>query len=461
MTDLQTWNLEQRGNELTWEGCCLSELARQYGTPLFVVNSKALERSARSIQEAFQGQGCDAEVFFSYKTNPVPQILQNLARLGIGAEVISEFELELARRLGLSGEKIIVNGSNKSASLLRMAVETGVAMTTVQNVNELCALEKISAEIGVKANVGLRINPGLRKRVFNFTTSTGSSSSPVGFALASQEWKKALQILQSSSAFHFRGLHFHIGSGINKSSPYREALRNIEAFLDDLLEHGLVPEVLDIGGGFSIPTLKEINLWEAVRLFAWNRPQKLPRARSQAELLSEVAAACAETLENDFKRKRGWPNPKVYVEPGRALSASSQLLLLTVTSVVERKPKNVAAVCDGGAMSLSQLLLTEYHSLFVANKAGSSPAKKYNIYGSLPTLLDLVAAKRELPVLSPGDVIAVMDTGAYFTSLGNNFAGPRPAIVMVEDGKAALIRRRETFEDLYSRDKIPGAGEKA
>jgi diaminopimelate decarboxylase len=279
--------------------------------------------------------------------------------------------------------------------------------------------------------------------------------------LKSEEWKKALQILEGSAVIHFRGLHFHIGSGIKAASPYREALRNSAAFMDDVLKHGLNLEVLDIGGGFNIPTLQELDLWDAIRLFAFNRPPKAPCPRPQAELLSEVAGTCAEMLDGYFRRDHGLPIPRVYVEPGRAISASSQLLLLTVNSIVEGKSGNAAAVCDGGAMSLSQLLLTEYHSLFVANKAGSSPVRKYNIYGSLPTFLDLVAARRELPALNPGDVLAVMDTGAYFTSLGNNFAGPRPAVVMIEQGKATLIRRRETFEDLFFRDKILDTGEKA
>ena len=460
MTGPETWNLERKGAEWTWEGCSLLELTRQYGTPLFVVNSTLLGQAAGRMRTAFQAQGCNSEIFFSYKTNPIPEVLRFLAGLGIGAEVISEFELELARKLGLGGEKIIVNGSNKSFPLLQTAVQTGAAMITVENTNELRALEKISAELGVKANVGLRINPGLRKRPFNFTVSTGSRSSPLGFALKSEEWKKALQILEGSAVIRFRGLHFHIGSGIKAASPYREALRNSAAFIDDVLKHGLALEVLDIGGGFNIPTLQELDLWDAIRLFAFNRPPKAPCPRPQAELLSEVAAACAEMLDGYFRRDHGLPIPRVYVEPGRAISASSQLLLLTVNSIVEREPRH-AAVCDGGAMSLSQLLLTEYHSLFVANKAGSNPVRKYNIYGSLPTFLDLVAAGRELPALSPGDVLAVMDTGAYFTSLGNNFAGPRPAVVMIEQGNATLIRRRETFEDLFSRDKILSRGEKA
>ena len=449
------WNLENRGGEFHWEGCSLPELARTMGTPLYVVSATALRRATTAIRDAFQGQGLQPEIFFSYKTNPVPEVLRRLANAGVGAEVISEAELRLAARLGLRGERIIVNGSNKPASLLRRAVEADAALITVHSAAELRALEKTAAELGLTANAGLRINPGLRRRPFDFTLSSGTAASPIGFVRGSGEWEAALSILRGSSAVRFRGLHFHIGSGIGDVSPYREAIKRTLGFCDDLLEAGLVPEILDIGGGFNISTLKEIGLWEAVRLFAWNRPQKPPRAHSHAGLLKGVASACAAALRN-YASGRGIAVPKIYVEPGRAVSGPSQILLLGVKSVSERR-RRAAAICDGGAMSLSHLLLAEYHALFVATKAGASEAKKYTLYGSLPTPLDLVAAQRMLPRLSPGDVIAVMDTGAYFTSLGNNFAGPRPAIVMLENGKAALIRRRETFDDLFARDLWPEA----
>jgi diaminopimelate decarboxylase len=426
------------------------------GTPLYVVSANALRRAAAAIRGAFQGRGLRPEIFFSYKTNPVPEVLRHLAMEGVGAEVICEAEMRLARRLGLPGGRIIVNGSNKPASLLRQAVEAGAALVTVHSAAELKALEMAAAELGLKANAGLRINPGLKRRPFDWTVSSGTAASPIGLVRGSDEWKAALSILRGSSSVRFRGLHFHIGSGIRDVSPYREALKKTLGFFDDLLEAGLVPEILDIGGGFNISTLKEISLWEAVRLFAWNKPQRPPQTPSPSGLLRGVAAASGEALMG-YADGRGIAVPKIYIEPGRALSGPSQILLLGVKSVIERR-RRTAAVCDGGALSLSHLLLAEYHAVFVATKAGAAEAKKYSLYGSLPTPLDLVAAQRMLPRLSTGDVIAVMDTGAYFTSLGNNFAGPRPAIVMLEDGKAALIRRRETFDDLFARDIWPEAG---
>jgi diaminopimelate decarboxylase len=259
-----------------------------------------------------------------------------------------------------------------------------------------------------------------------------------------------LRILSEEPALRLQALHFHIGSGIRTAHPYKLALTTALHVWEDVLNRGFSPHVLDIGGGFNISTLKELNLWEAFRLFGWNKSLASP-LRRQYNLMSDIARLCSHKLQ-DFSLKRGVPLPKVYVEPGRALSASAQLLLLTVESVIERRKGSAVALCDGGAMSLSPLLLSEYHTILAANRATNGQTQNYNIIGNLPTPLDVVSLQRELPTLSAGDVLAVMDVGAYFTSLGNNFAGPRPAIVMIEDGKAMLIRRRETFEDLISRD---------
>ena len=452
MNGMERWNLGRLGKDLYWDGHNLVELAARYGTPLFVVSRKRLERSYAQMKAAFHAEGLEADIFFSFKTNPLPRTLQVLTAAGAGAEVISEFEMWLAGKLGLAGDRILVNGTLKPKALLGRAVESGVGMINVETIAELRSLRDIGEKLGKKVNIGLRINPGLRKRKLHFTTTTGSSSSPIGFRRSSEEWLETLEFLKAHrDLFALRGLHFHIGTGISSAAPYREALANSLGFMDNLLENGFSPEILDIGGGFNIPTLKEINAWEAARLFLWNKPQEPPTAETRPNLLREVARACADQLQR-YSQDKGIPLPKIFVEPGRALSGPSQLLLLTVNSVRERTKGPTSAFCDGGAMSLSQILISEYHEIFVASQPDSGQRAKYNIFGSLPTPLDLVSFQRKLPPLSAGDILAVMDTGAYFTSLGNNFAGPRPAVIMLENGAPLLIRRRETFEDLIARD---------
>jgi diaminopimelate decarboxylase len=454
--DLSPWRLERRGSDLFWGGCNLAEIAREHDTPLYVVNTALLERSHQTLLNAFRDEGLEAKIFFSYKTNPVPSILGFMAARGIGAEIISEFEFWLATRLGVDGGDIVVNGSTKSLKLLRQAVIRGVAAINVESADELRCLQKLAGELGRSVNVGLRINPCLKTSRFDFTLFTGSRKSHIGFEPRSNAWQEALRILQDNPLLKLRGLHFHIGSGINAAHPYEAALNRVLMMWTELLDRGFQPVFIDIGGGFSTPTLRELNLLEAVRFFGWGRPPGGPGGPSQETLLRDIARACARSL-GGFARRHGVGRPTIYVEPGRALASASQLLLLKVVSLKQRADGTHVAVCDAGALSLSLLLLSECHAVLVANKPDGGRTARYDLVGNLPAPLDLVTLRRDLPVLEAGDLIAVMDTGAYFTSLGNNFAGPRPAIVIIENGVATLARRREAFEDMVARDLPPAA----
>jgi diaminopimelate decarboxylase len=451
--DLAAWHLERHGEHLIWSGSNLSDLARRYGTPLFVFNRHRLEQSYREIAEAFGATGLDSKIFFSFKTNPVPEVLKTLIGCGAGAEVVSEFELWLAKKLGVPGDSIVVNGSVKSREQHQLAIESGATLINVESAAELRMIRELAVRLGQPANIGLRMNPALKSGRFDFTTSTGSATCHIGLIPNGTEWKAALKIIKEEPALRLRGLHFHIGSGIGHAKPYAEALNVALRTWESLLDSGFMPSVLDIGGGFQISTLKVFGFLDAVRFFGWNKGPENHFRRTRENFIQLIARLCAERL-HDFSRTHGCPLPVIYTEPGRALVASSALLLLTVGGVVERRRGRNFAICDGGAMSVSPLLLSESHTILVSNRNSSGASKRYNLVGNLPTPLDVISMGKKLPELAIGDTIAVMDTGAYFTSLGNNFAGPRPAIVMIEDSAASLIRRRETYEDLVARDVI-------
>ncbi len=442
------WHLDRRGDGLFWDGCDLTELARCYGTPLYVVNSSLLKRSHDTMHAAFRAAGLEVRVFFSYKTNPVPGVLKCLERLGCGAEVISEFELWLAGRIGVGGERLVVNGSLKSPELLRSAVLDNAALINVESLDQLRTLGKVASDLGRPARVGLRINPCLQKSPIDFTLFSGTRAGHAGFRRGENEWKEALQILRVHPLLTLRGLHFHIGSGIRKPRHYVAATKAALRMWTDLIKAGMDPVVLDMGGGFCSPTVKELNLLEAIRLFGWNRPPAMPRA--DESLLDNTARACSRVLQ-EYASEHEIQVPLVYVEPGRALVASSQMLLLRVSMLKQGAGRISMAMCDAGAMSLSPLLLSETHRILPVNRCDGAVGR-YNIVGNLPAPLDLVALRQLLPSLKPGDILAVMDVGAYFTPLGNNFGGPRPPIVLIEEGNARPIRRRETFEDMLLRD---------
>lgn len=449
---LGTWGLDSRQGELWWDNCSLVELANRYGTPLYVINKQRILDTYPAVVDAFTSAGLNVAVFYSIKTNPLPALLTELIQQGCGAEVISDYELWLSRKLGLAGDQIIVNGSAKSTELLRQAVETGVRLINIENENELHRLREISRQLDRQVNIGIRINPGLRRTSLDFTVSTGSSVSPMGFHPGGEAWHRALDLLRDDDSLIVKGIHFHIGSGIGRTEPYKQALRRALQAWVDLQERGFQPEAIDMGGGFSIPTLKTLNLWEAIRLFGWGKPARLSANKSPKSILGEVGRVCARIFQ-EFSQRHGTPEPELLLEPGRALSASTQLLLLTVQEVVERGRRPPVAICNGGAASLSNSLLSEQHVILLASAAHSDRTRPCNIMGNMPMNLDIVALRQKLPELSRGDVLAVMDTGAYFTSLGNTFAGPRPAIVLIDGGQPELVRRRETYRDLVARDE--------
>jgi len=444
-------NLHYEESKLHWDGVCLSQLASEYGTPLYVVNSNLLKDTYRGFCDTFSSEGLAAEIFYSFKTNPIPDLLKVLVEAGAGAETVSPYELWLARQLGVPGSRIVVNGTVKPPAYLEEAVSVEAGLINVESIEELSIVREIATQRGKVANVGLRVNPALKGHRLDLTVSTGRASSPMGFIIDSEKFRTALEMLASTPNLTLKGLHCHIGSGIRTVEPYRRALATVLRLWSTLWYSGYHPEILDLGGGFNVPSLKALSLWEAVRLFGWNKAPRPPAGDRQKHLLRDVARTCEEQLRI-FQEKENAPAPRLFFEPGRSLTATSQIILIQVQTIVERKKNAPYVLCDGGAMSLSPMLFSEYHEIKKVTRGDNGSSSIYNILGNMPTPLDIVAPGRRMPALAPGDVLAVMDAGAYFTSLGNTFAGPRAAIVLIEDGSSRLIRRRETYQDLVARD---------
>jgi diaminopimelate decarboxylase len=449
--NLESWSLVRLGEDLHWGGCNLRSLGESYGTPLYVVNAGVLKRCYDSLREVFQEEDFDPQLFFSCKTNPVPGVLSLLAGWGCGLEVISEFEFWLAGKTGVSAGNIVVNGPAKTGNLLRQAVSSGAALINVESLEELKRLREIAADLDQPAKVGLRVNPCVRGSRFDFTVSSGTRKSHAGFRRSDRDWREALGIVAGDPRLQMQGLHFHLGSAIGRATPYIAALRSALEMATDLLERGLPFRLLDMGGGFGTPTVKAFSLFDAIRYFGWARPPGIAAPEKHAFLLPRIALEYSKTLKA-FARNRGIPVPLLWLEPGRALVSSAQLLLLRVQSVRKRKGGPHVVTCDSGAMSLSPLLWSETHRIFSVSRKQDSNAGEYDIVGNLPAPLDLVALRQRLPSVEPGNLLAIMDTGAYFTSLGNNFAGPRPAVALIENEGARLIRTRESFAEMVSRD---------
>ncbi len=433
-------------NELLIGGVSAVELARCYGTPLHVVDGAVLRRNARSLREAFEAQYRKVALFYALKCNSVAGIVRTIFDEGFGAEVMSEYEFWLARRLGTPAHRILLNGPNKSDPLLRQAVSEGIAAVVVDSIPELERLDTIAAECLAEVQVLLRVNPDFVPRGMNSGSATGSRKGSVfGLDLRTGEFSLALEALRRSRLLRYRGIHAHIGTGIRRPGDYARAFKRIAPAFLQARAAGFETSIFDFGGGFGVATAKEFDTLEFLAYQGWGR---LPRL--EVKDLAFAPSVCKPMAE--FCRRQGLPLPTLYLEPGRAVASSAQMLLLTVGAVKERRGAGKWVITDGGAGTCAFPLYYEYHEVVLANNVTASPVDHVALVGPVCFASNWIYRRKKMPALKPGDIIAIMDSGAYFLALEANFGFPRTAVVMVSDGQVQVVRRRETFEEMASRD---------
>ncbi len=444
MPDPGAWGLERREGRLRLDGCDLPALAAEHGTPLHVVSARTLRERVAAFRAAFAAYPGPVRVCFSYKTNRLLGVLRVLHDAGCGAEVVDELELRLARALGVPPADTVLNGPCKTDDELALAVASGTGLVVVDGLGEIARLARRAEVAGVRVPVALRVCPGVRPRGMNVSSATGARRAQFGFDRRSGELRDAIRAALAEPALELRGVMAHIGSGIR---DLRAVARGIERLLDvqqAIAAAGARADVLDVGGGLGARLSRELTTFEMLRYFAVGRlparwrpgPADLVR-RYATTVIATVAAGCAH---------RGLAIPALVLEPGRTLVSDAQVLLLRVGAVRERPGIGRFALTDGGAMTVSMMFLSEQHALLLANR-DAPVAGRTNVFGRLPSPMDVVYRGAALPRLEVGDLLAVMDAGAYFTATETCFGGARPAVVLVDDGAPRLIRRRESLAD--------------
>ena len=429
------WDMKVTQGQLVIGNCTVKELSQTYRTPLFVVDEQSLRTQYQSFCRAFESSYPEVEVYYSYKTNPIPEVLHILHEEGAGAEVISPYELWLAMKLGVSPSHIIYNGVYKDAASLETAVKQDIRLINVDSFQEIERLADLARRMGKRPSVGVRVSTGI------------GWSSQFGLEIQSGEALKAYRHMVELDCFHICGIHTHLGTSILQVSEYRKASREIVKFLKTLKDElNLEIRDVDIGGGFGVPTVR--SLWDIDRYMPYPSPPDVNKAPNFQEFSQEIS----ETITHDCQHY-GLAIPRLILEPGRIISSGSQTLLLSVAAIKKRPDGSQYIVADGG-LNLAYPLKWEYHEIFVANRMQEPYRETYTLVGPLCTPTDLLYQSKTLPAVSEGDILAVMDAGAYFISYMNSFSFPRPAIVLVSEGTHRLIRRAETYEELPSLDKI-------
>jgi diaminopimelate decarboxylase len=403
------------GGELSVGGVPSSELAAEFGTPLVVYCEQTVLASARAYREAAP----DALPLYSLKAFPNIELLRLLAAEGFGADVSTLGELEFARRAGIPGRRIVVHGNNKSDEELQAAAEISARFVVLDALDE----PERAAAAGVRRAL-IRVTPGIEADTHE-KIRTAQHGSKFGLPPADA---LAAAARAREAGVEVTGVHLHIGSQL--VDP-RAGLETID-WLRDFAAREWLPEVVDLGGGLGIPYV-EGDRPPAIREFV-------------TTLLSRLAA--------------GWPGepPEVILEPGRSLVGPAGLTLYRV-GVVKQASDEVTYVAVDGGMSDNprpQLYGARYSAL-LANRADEQAAGAYDVCGKHCESGDVLIEGARLPEPRRGDLLAVPATGAYTLSMGSNYnAVPRPAAVLVAEGRARLIRSRESLDDLLRQEQAGG-----
>jgi len=389
-------------------GCSALDLAREFGTPAYVVSEADLRSRARAMLAAYAARTDRFEVVFASKAFPCTAVYRVFAEEGLGCDVASGGELAMALAAGFDPARILFHGNAKSVAELRAALDAGVGTIVVDNAVEVDRLEWL---VKGTQRVLLRVTPDVRGETHH-AISTGQADSKFGVAMAHAP--ELIARLQASPRFDLAGLHFHIGSQLLDIVPYLHAVAAIA-------ELGDFP-VINVGGGLGAAYTDE-------------RPPSI----------EEYVAAKVDAVRAHLGHGR-----TIIDEPGRALVANSTVTLYTVESVKENVSTWVGV--DGGMSdNLRPMLYGARYEVQVADRFGGDTV--CNVAGKHCESGDVIARDVRLADPRPGDVLVTPATGAYGHALANNYNGvPRPPIVFVKDGDARLVVRRETNEDLLARD---------
>lgn len=402
-----------RAGELHAEGVALSAVARQFGTPTYVYSRAHVESQYRAYTDALAG--LPHLVCFAVKANSNLGVLNVLARLGAGFDIVSRGELERVLAAGGDPRKVVFSGVGKTRDDMHRALEVGVHCFNVESTDELERLQQVAAERGVVAPISLRVNPDVDAGTHPYI-STGLKENKFGIDIADAEAIYARAATLPN--LDILGVDCHIGSQLTQLPPFLDALDRLLALIDRLAERGIVIRHLDLGGGLGVRY----------------RDEQPPLASDYIQAIRERIAGRSLTL---------------VFEPGRFIVANAGVLLTRVEYLKHTTHKDFAIV-DAAMNDLIRPALYQAWMAVEPVVARQGEARHYDLVGPICETGDFLAKDREL-VLAEGDLLAIRSAGAYgFTMSSNYNTRGRAAEVMVDGDQAHLVRRRETLEELFA-----------
>ncbi|MEE8168526.1 MAG: diaminopimelate decarboxylase [Candidatus Hydrothermarchaeales archaeon] len=405
------------------------ELARIFGTPLYVIDEERIRERYQEFLGAFTALYPKVEIRYAYKANASLSVCHILRREGAGADALSYGDIKTALLVGLKPGQIIFTGNNKTDEELELAVDAGITIN-IDALHELRRLKRICSKKNKNAGVSFRINPSVSPKTHPHL-ATGLKESKFGI-----HEEEALKAYKEARDLGFRilGIHMHIGSQITEVSPYKEATVKLLDIAGNLKkELGLDLEFVDLGGGLGI---------------RYEESKEYITPRDLAEALVPILR---EKIE-DY----GLKEPVLYLEPGRYIVGDSAVMLTRVSTIKQTPYKKFIGVDAGFSVFPRPFLYNAYHEVIVANKMKAGGEEAVDIAGDVCETGDILARDRKLPKVEEGDILAFLDAGAYCIAMASQYnLRPRPAEILVCKGEYELIRERETLDDLLAKQRVP------
>ncbi|MCW4000497.1 MAG: diaminopimelate decarboxylase [Candidatus Bathyarchaeota archaeon] len=416
--------LEERKGILYFDGCSTLELSEKYDTPLYVLSEKRIRDNYDRLYGALVNNYKYVRIYYAAKANTNLNVLRILHSQGAYLDTVSPGEVFLALSAGFSPDRILYTGTSVRDDELKMLADANVTIN-VDSQSELDRLLKIS----VPPIISVRVNPEIGAGHHSHCITAGAESK---FGLWEEEVIQAYAIAQRARVGRF-GMHMHIGSGILEVEPYVAAVEKLLKIAKRVHEEvGIDFEFIDIGGGLGIPYKpedKELDL---------------------AEFSSKVVSMFKGKV-----KEYGLGKPFLFVEPGRYLVGDASILLTTVNTV-KQTPNRMFIGVDAGFNTLARpMMYGSYHPILVANKLGAAEKVTCDVAGPICESGDLLAKDRQLPEIHEGDVLAVLNAGAYGYSMSSQYnSRPRVAELMIRGGKPVVVREREQLKDLVANQRM-------
>lgn len=407
------------------------QLARDFGTPLYVYDTALIRERARGFKQTFTDLNVKAQVAYASKAFSTVAMVQLAEEEGLSLDVVSGGELYTALTAGFSADRIHFHGNNKSREELEMAIENEIGCIVVDNFFEIELLKNICQEKDAKVNILLRVTPGIEAHTHDYIL-TGQEDSKFGFDLQNGQAEKALAKVLPVQQFNLLGVHCHIGSQIFETTGFLLAAQKIvEKMAEWKQAYSFEAKVLNLGGGFGIRYTKE--------------DEPIPPSQYVSEIIHEVKG-----LMNQYSLTM----PEIWIEPGRSLVGDAGITLYQAGSSKDVPGIRKYLAVDGGMSDNIRpaLYQAKYEAVF-ANRPLAEISETVSIAGKCCESGDMLIWDLPLPEPGEDDILAVFCTGAYGYSMANNYNRiPRPAVVFVENGIVTLVVKRETYEDLVRLD---------